>query len=264
MPAPWLDPELVARGREPMHAVARAPGLSLDGAWRFELLERPEAEPTGAWREIEVPGCWTRQGTADRPHYTNVQMPFAGEPPHVPEQNPTGVYERDFDLPPEWSGKRVVLHVGAAESVVLVRLNGRAVGVGKDSHLASEFDLSEHLRPGSNTIRLTVVKWSDATFIEDQDQWWHGGITRSVFLFATGPVFLGDVAATAGLDAEQQHGHARCRCPARRSAAHARGPAGAVEARIEELDLGLGGAPAAFEGPHWATDAAEPRRHPAP
>ena len=124
-------------------------------------------------------------GTWDQPHYTNVQMPFPGLPPEIPEVNPTGVYERDFEVPADWAGRRVVLHVGAAESVLIVSLNGDEVGVGKDSHLASEFDLTDRLRPGANTLRLRVVKWSDATYVEDQDQWWHGGITRSVFLYAT-------------------------------------------------------------------------------
>ena len=80
-----------------------------------------------------------------------------------------------------------------------MELNGVQVGIGKDSHLASEFDLTAHLRTGSNTLRLTIVKWSDATYIEDQDQWWHGGISRPVFLYATGPTYLADVKAIAGL-----------------------------------------------------------------
>ena len=221
MPAPWQDPELVARGREPMHAVRREPGLLLDGTWRFQLLPRPDA-PIGAdWRDIAVPGCWTMQDTADLPQYTNVQMPFAGEPPHVPEANPTGVYERDVEIPAEWAGQRVVLHVGAAESVVIVEVNGRRVGVGKDSHLASEFDVSGHLAAGRNTLRLTVVKWSDATFIEDQDQWWHGGLTRSVYLYATPPVYLGDVAVTAEL---AEDGAAGTTGAPQRRAAGRRGP----------------------------------------
>ena len=75
---------------------------------------------------------------------------------------------------------------GPPRSVVIVELNGRRVGIGKDSHLASEFDVSGSRRGRvANVLRLTVVKWSDATFIEDQDQWWHGGLTRSVFLYAT-------------------------------------------------------------------------------
>jgi beta-galactosidase len=99
-----------------------------------------------------------------------------------------------------------VLHVGAAESVLLVRLNGIDVGASKDSHLAAEFDVTDLVRSGGNELELTVVKWSDATFIEDQDQWWHGGITRSVYLYATGPIYLADIGAIAGLDADDRTG----------------------------------------------------------
>jgi beta-galactosidase len=190
---------MTALGRLPMHSVAHPERRSLDGPWRFQLLSRPGDSPGPDWGETEVPGLWTMAGTWDLPHYTNVQMPFPGKPPEIPENNPTGVYEREFEVPAGWDGRRVVLHVGAAESVLIVELNGLEIGVGKDSHLASEFDLTGRLRPGSNTLRLTVVKWSDATFVEDQDQWWHGGISRSVFLYATGPVYLADVKVIAGL-----------------------------------------------------------------
>jgi beta-galactosidase len=197
---PWADPELTASHRLPMHGVPHLDRIELDGRWRFQLLPRPEAEPTEAWAEANVPGCWTMQGFDDRPHYTNVQMPFAGDPPEPPADNPTGVYERDFEVDAAWlSGRRVVLHVGAAESVLIASVNGSEVGIGKDSHLASEFDVTACLRPGTNTLRLRVVKWSDASFIEDQDQWWHGGITRSVFLYATARVHLADVRADASL-----------------------------------------------------------------
>ncbi len=198
-PSPWVAPELVQLGRLPIHSVPHADRLELDGTWRFQLLPRPDAEPGPTWREIVVPGAWTMQDTGDLPQYTNVQMPFEGTPPNVPDANPTGLYERSFELPAAWAGRRVVLHVGAAESVLIVRLNGGDVGMSKDSHLAAEFDLSAGLRPGTNTLILRVVKWSDATYVEDQDQWWHGGITRSVFLYATGPVHLADIRADAGL-----------------------------------------------------------------
>jgi beta-galactosidase len=189
-----------------MHAVAHPDRLSLDGRWRFQLLPRPE-DPLGAeWVEADVPGCWTMQGTWDRPIYTNVQMPFPGLPPTPPPDNPTGVYERSFQVPDEWAGRRVVLSVGAAESVLIVALNGAQIGLSKDSHLAAEFDLTGLLRPGPNDLRLTVVKWSDATFIEDQDQWWHGGITRSVTLYATEPTHLADLAVHAGLEADGMTG----------------------------------------------------------
>ncbi len=208
-PAPWADPELTSRGRLPMHAVPHDDRLPLDGTWRFQLLHRPTDAPGTSpadWRPIEVPGCWTMQDTWDKPQYTNVQMPWPNRPPNAPEANPTGVYERRFGVPEAWAGRRVVLHVGAAESVLTVALNGDEVGVGKDSHLAQEHELTDLLRPGENTLRLTVVKWSDASFIEDQDQWWHGGITRSVYLYATGPTWLADVQIDAGLEADNTTG----------------------------------------------------------
>jgi beta-galactosidase len=198
-PPPWVAPELVQFGRLPMHSVPHGDRLELDGTWRFQLLDRPDADLADAWDEIKVPGAWTMQGFPDKPQYTNVQMPFAELPPHLPEHQPTGVYERTFELPDGWRDRRIVLHVGAAESVLIACLNGREVGVSKDSHLAAEFDVTDLVQPGENTLRLRVVKWSDATYVEDQDQWWHGGITRSVFLYATGPVHLADIRADTGL-----------------------------------------------------------------
>jgi beta-galactosidase len=199
IPQPWLTPELTAYGRAPMHSVPHDDRLDLDGRWRFQLVFQPDAEPGPEWQEADVPGCWTMQGFDDLPHYTNVQMPFTASPPNVPERNPTGIYEGTFDLPAGWVGKRIVLQVGAAESVLVVTLNGEDVGLSKDSHLAAEFDITDLVRPGENTLRLRVIKWSDATYVEDQDQWWHGGITRSVFLYATGPVYLADIRAIGGL-----------------------------------------------------------------
>jgi beta-galactosidase len=213
---PWAAPELTSENRLPLHSLRHAPGdlgverLELDGTWAFELFPTPEqalaaGRPTSS---IAVPGSWTLEPfddvhhVRDLPHYTNIQMPFPGRPPHPPtDRNPTGVYERQIEVPVHWAGRRVVLHVGAAESVLLVQVDGADVGVGKDSHLASEFDLTAHLTPGrAATLRLTVVKWSDATYIEDQDQWWHGGLTRSVFLYATAPVHLAQVHVVADVD----------------------------------------------------------------
>ena len=188
MPAPWQDPELVARGREPMHAIRRQPGLLLDGTWRFQLLPTPDAEPGARVARDRGPRLLDHAGHG-RPapvHQRPDALPGRGAArPGRP--TPRASTSADFDLPTDWQGQRVVLHVGAAESVVIVELNGRRVGIGKDSHLASEFDVSAHVVAGRNVLRLTVVKWSDATFIEDQDQWWHGGLTRSVYLYATPP-----------------------------------------------------------------------------
>src|SRR5438445_108678 len=125
-------------------------------------------------------------------------MPFAERPQHPPADNPTGVFERSFDLPEGWAGRRIVLNVGSADSVHIVAVNRPEIGISKDSHLAAEFDVTDAVEPCDNVLTLRVVKWSDASFIEDQDQWWHGGVTRSVFLYATGPVHLADIRAIGG------------------------------------------------------------------
>ncbi|MFF5183499.1 glycoside hydrolase family 2 TIM barrel-domain containing protein [Streptomyces sp. NPDC000345] len=209
---PWTAPEVTSWGRLPMNAVDRRAGAhSLDGDWRFQLLSAPQAPVGGAWSTAVVPGVWTMQdtddplrSTADLPQYLNIRMPYTEYPPLSPaDHNPTGVYEREVDVPAEWAGRRIVLQVGAAESVLLVHVDGRPVGVSKDSHLAAEFDLSDVVRPGARSVvRLTVVKWSDASHIEDQDHWWHGGITRSVLLYATDPLHLADVTVRASRDGD--------------------------------------------------------------
>jgi beta-galactosidase len=178
--------------------------ISLDGTWRFQLLHKPTEKLGKRWASIPVPGLWTMQEPSDvffdKPIYTNTQMPFPQQPPFVPEENPTGVYERDFDLPKSWSGKRVVLQLGGYESVALIYINGVEVGMTKDSRLAAEFDVTTFVKSGNNVVRIDVTKWSDATFIEDQDQWWHGGITRSVKLYATNKVFIERFKSVAGLE----------------------------------------------------------------
>ncbi|NJK90926.1 MAG: DUF4981 domain-containing protein [Blastochloris sp.] len=187
---------------------------SLNGVWDFHLAESPAAAcaflntmgPDKVWSKIEVPGNWQMQGFWDKPHYTNVQMPFPQEPPFVPEENPTGVYLRSFRVPEAWSGKRVVLHFGGADHLLLVYLNGQAVGMSKDSKTPAEFDLSAHLKAGENELVVVVIKWSDATFIEDQDQWWLSGLHREVFLYATDEIFIQDVFARAGLSEDYRKG----------------------------------------------------------
>jgi beta-galactosidase len=206
----WMSPETTAVNRLPMLNIEHLEKISLDGTWRFQLLRSPR-EPLGRkWASIPVPGLWTMQEESnvffDKPIYTNTQMPFEEQPPFVPEQNPHGVYERDFELPDGWMGKRIVLHLGGYESVAVVFINGVEVGLTKDSRLAAEFDVTRFVKRGNNVVRIDVTKWSDATFIEDQDQWWHGGITRSVKLFATNKVFIERFYTTAGLEKDRTTG----------------------------------------------------------
>ena len=213
MPTPiWMSPETTSVNRLPMLNIGHLMSISLDGRWDFQLLSNPNQEigRRDHWDSIDVPGLWTmvngQQPFDDKPIYTNVQMPFAQLPPTVPQENPTGVYQREFSLPTSWKNKRVVLSIGGFESVAILSINGQEVGVAKDSRLASEFDITDFLNNGSNRVEIKVIKWSDSTFIEDQDQWWHGGITRSVKLFATEHVFIERLYATPGLEANNKVG----------------------------------------------------------
>lgn len=204
----WTRPDAVSLNRLPMTTFLRddADGLSLDGEWSFTLLDRPD----GSVRTdtvVEVPGCWTMQGVGDGPQYTNIQMPFPGPPPRVPTENPTGVYRREIEVPAAWAGRRIILHVGGAESVLYVEVGGEFVGMGTDSRLPQEFDLTPFLSPGrTSQLTLTVVRWSAATYLEDQDHWYHAGLHRSVLLYSTPAVHLLDVHADADWDPASGHG----------------------------------------------------------
>ncbi|ADP81456.1 glycoside hydrolase family 2 [Pseudofrankia inefficax] len=260
---PWDAPELVSWNRVPMHAAPHPERLVLDGVWDFQLLPDPRAERAEQWRPVEVPGLWTMQDSGDRPQYTNVILPFDAPYPHPPAANPTGVYRRRFTAG-EWAGRRVVLHVGAAESALLVRLNGHDVGFSKDSHLAAEFDVTGFVRPGVNDLELTVVKWSDATYVEDQDQWWHGGLARSVYLYTTAPTYLADLQAVADFDATTAAGRLRldvtvggCGEPA---------PGWTVRTRLADLfapaPLGVPGGSAGAGVPQGSADSGYPEQPP--
>ena len=188
---PWENPELTSLNKLPPRATftsfpdahsartgdpARSAWrLSLNGEWRFRLA--PDPRTAGRWRAgdaadapaeapIAVPGNWEMQGW-NRPHYTNIPMPFREEPPHVPAANPTGIYRRNFTVPAAWQGHRVVVHFGSADSVLCVYVNGTPVGLSKDSRLPAEFELTPLVKFGAeNELTAVVIKWSDASFIK--------------------------------------------------------------------------------------------------
>jgi beta-galactosidase len=184
---------------------------SLNGTWDFLLLPRPEAARgvnlgDAAWKPIQVPGNWTMQGYG-HPHYTNVVMPFANIPPGVPDENPTGVYHRIFELPASWEGRRVVLHFGGCEGALYVYLNEQPVGISKDARTPAEFDITALLNfTGRNELVALVVQWSDASFLEDQDHWWQAGLQREVFLYATGSPHIQDLFVMGDLSDDYRDG----------------------------------------------------------
>ena len=229
-----LQPELTELNRLPMRAplkpVTNATAAfadqpspnrqSLDGSWSFRLVDNPSSAPKNwmqpeasrrGWRSIDVPGCWTRQDTGDQPHYTNIVMPWPLDPPEAPVENPTGLYVTTFGCPSTWRDQNVVVHLGGAESIAMVWCNGEFVGMGKDSRLPSEFDLTPYLVApkrggGENTLAIMVIRYGDVTWIEDQDHWWHAGLHRSVHIEARPRVHVRDIVVVADYDPESGRG----------------------------------------------------------
>ncbi|KAK2762702.1 hypothetical protein FQN54_000876 [Arachnomyces sp. PD_36] len=166
---------------------------SLNGTWKFHFDDSPfeapvwQAVDTSSWDQIEVPGVWQLQGDGSYgpPHYTNIDYPFPVTPPNVSYLNPTGSYARSFDTPDDWHDQQVRLRFEGVDSAFHVWVNGIEVGYSQGSRNPSEFDISEYISKThgeDNHIGVHVYKWSDGSYIEDQDQWWLSGIFRDVYL----------------------------------------------------------------------------------
>ncbi|MDP9028545.1 MAG: beta-galactosidase, partial [Actinomycetota bacterium] len=153
-----------------------APRLSLNGDWRFRLSPRADLEPDLAfealddrsWDSIPVPSLWQLQGYGS-PAYTNVRYPFPVDPPHVPNENPTGDYRTRFEVPDNWSAHRVLLRFEGIDSCARVWVNGVEVGITSGSRLPTEFDVTPFVRFGSdNLLAVRVNQWSAGSYLEDQ------------------------------------------------------------------------------------------------
>lgn len=194
--------------------------LSLDGDWQFSLFANPEAvpenwqdqnmanaagKPEGMRHTIAVPSNWQLQGF-DRPIYTNVKYPFPCDPPRVPSENPTGCYIHTFELADQWLQGQTRIRFDGVNSAFYLWCNHRWVGYSQDSRLPAEFDLTHYLSAGHNQIAIMVMRWSDGSYLEDQDMWWLSGIFRSVSLLNKPLSHISDVQITPDLDKNYQHG----------------------------------------------------------
>lgn len=191
-----------------IEAIQTADSKSLNGIWKFRLYADPESveddfydsEPDLCeWDEIAVPSNWQMEGYG-HPHYTNSAYPFSINPPFVPNDNPTGCYVREFEIPQSWAKKQIILRFNGVDSFFYVFINGEKIGMSKGSRIISEFDITKYVSVGHNTIAVEVLQWSDATYMEDQDMWWMSGIFRNVTLSALPPVAIYDIAANPVLD----------------------------------------------------------------
>lgn len=224
----WNDISVIKAGTEPPHATmmvyptrelartndrTRSPWFqSLNGDWKFHLSPRPADRPAdfhtvafddGGWKTIPVPSNWQMHGY-DVPIYTNIVYSFpqdAKAPPEVPVgDNPVGSYRTRFSVPEVWQGRQVFLHFEGVDSAFYVWVNGTRVGYSEDSRTPAEFDVTPHVRPGENLLAVEVYRYSDGSFLEDQDMWRMSGIFRDVYLWSTGPRHVRDFEVKTDLD----------------------------------------------------------------
>ncbi|MDO5105210.1 glycoside hydrolase family 2 TIM barrel-domain containing protein [Capnocytophaga sp.] len=186
--------------------------INLNGQWKFLWKEDFKQLPRdffkadyndSRWNTISVPSVWELNGYGT-PIYVNEKFEFAVKnpnPPDVPDdlKQPAGLYRKEFQLPADWKNQKIYLHLGAVKSAFKLYINGKFVGVGKDSKLASEFDITPFVSVGKNHIAMEVRRWSDASFLEAQDMWRLSGIMRDCYVYMRPSVHLYDINAQTTL-----------------------------------------------------------------
>ncbi len=192
--------------------------LSLNGTWKFNWVKSPELRPvdfykndfsTETWNNIKVPANWEVEGFGI-PIYTNIEYPFNTKnpnPPDIPDgYNPVGSYKRTFDVVSNWEGEEIFIHLGAVKSAFYIWINGKKVGYSQGSKLPAEFNITNFVIQGKNTIALEVYRWSDGSYLECQDFWRISGIERDVYLYARPQLHIADYFVKAGLTNEYTDG----------------------------------------------------------
>ena len=184
---------------------------SLDGAWKFNWVGNPGERPVhffetnfddSTWANIAVPSNWEMKGYGT-PIYLGSGYPFKIDPPRVTSEPPTnwtayaqrdpvGSYRRRFTLPPDWRGRRVLVHFDGVDSAFYLWVNGTRIGFSKDSRTPAEFDITDALQPGENQMAVQIYRWSDGSYLEDQDMWRMSGIFRPVYLYSTAQARIRD------------------------------------------------------------------------
>lgn len=193
--------------------------MSLNGEWKFNWTKTPDEQPQdffntsfddSGWKTFPVPGDWEMNGFGT-PIYSSSGYTFKIDPPFVMkepkksytayvERNPTGCYRRTFSVPTEWKGKEVFVRFGAVSSAFYLYVNGQEVGYSQGSMEPAEFRITPYLKDGQNQIALKVMKYSDGSYLEDQDMWRIAGIHRGIELYATPKIRIADFGVRTLLD----------------------------------------------------------------
>ena len=223
-PKDWENPFVLGINKLPYHATLQLPSkqkeckeiISLDGRWKFRWSKDPDSRPVGferedydvsLWDDITVPGNWQTQGYGT-PIYTNMSYPFqrnrpsvTSEPPRdwtaYENRNPVGSYVTFLDVTKDMLSQNLILHFGGVHSAFYLWINGQRVGYSQNSMSPAEFDVTRYLREGRNRLAVEVYRWSDGSYLEDQDMWRLSGIFRSVQLWVRPLVHISDYHVTA-------------------------------------------------------------------
>ncbi|MDR1122122.1 MAG: DUF4981 domain-containing protein, partial [Dysgonamonadaceae bacterium] len=222
----WRDLNVISVNKEPAHASFMtyqdkttalkgkyensAYYQSLNGIWKFYYTDTqtnlPEQITTlvkqAQWHDITVPGNWEMQGFGV-PIYINQPYEFQPrnpQPPLLPDHTPVGVYRREFEIPNQWNGRDIYLHLAGVKSGVYVYLNGEEIGYSEDSKDPAEFLLNKYLKQGKNELILKIYRWSTGSYLECQDFFRISGIERDVFLWSQPAVAVRDFRVISTLD----------------------------------------------------------------
>ncbi len=216
----WENAEMIGQNKEPAHnslipyqdiesalkeiREASIYYKTLNGNWKFNWVKKPEDRPKDFykvdynvinWDDIPVPSNWQMHGYGI-PIYTNVRYPYSVRRKNIPkishEYNPVGSYRTEFSIPKNWDGREVFIHFDGVKSAFYIWVNGKKVGYSQGSMTPAEFNITQFLRKDKNILALEVYRWSDGSYLEDQDMWRLSGIYRDVYLFSAPKVHIRD------------------------------------------------------------------------
>ncbi len=197
--------------------------ILLNGNWKFNWVKKPTERPTnfyeldfddGNWDDIDVPSNWQMRGYGI-PIYTNVKYPYSINLKDIPsidhEYNPVGSYRTSFNIPKTWQDREIFIHFRGVKSAFYLWLNGKKVGYSQGSMTPAEFNITPFLKSKDNILAVEVYRWSDGSYLEDQDMWRFSGIFRSVYLYSTPKVHLRDFFISCDLDEEYKDANLKVR-----------------------------------------------------
>jgi len=224
----WENAEMIGQNKEPAHntlipyqdvesALKGIPDASLyykslNGKWKFNWVRRPQDRPKDffkieydaiEWDEIPVPSNWQMHGYGI-PIYLNIRYPRSVSKKNIPkishEYNPVGSYRTEFIIPDNWDNREVFIHFDGVKSAFYLWINGKKVGYSQGSMTPAEFNITKYLQKGNNILAVEVYRWSDGSYLEDQDMWRLSGIYRDVYLFSVPKVHIRDFFAYSTFD----------------------------------------------------------------